>query len=94
MYENTLPVWFVDFVLWLILAIFVVLGALYLVAAIRSRGKPKVERKGIFFGGDCGFHSRCSSGIANGAAPGAFLLFGREKDKSQAESEEQDTRKC
>lgn len=73
--------------------------AVYLVSAIRSRGKPKPERLGHGnLGGMAGYSGRGpGQGGPPGSSPGAFALYGRSSPYgsygSAPEKEEPDPRR-
>ena len=56
----------------------------YLVSAIRSRGKPKPERRGTGNLGGMGGYSGRGVGVGGplNSSPGAFALYGRKADDS------------
>ena len=65
----------------------------YLIAAIRNRGKPKVERKGTGLLGGFINMGRPGGGISSGANPGAFALYGHEEENKKAPGEKEDPRR-
>ena len=71
-------------------AILVILFLIYLISAIRNRGKPKPERHGTGNLGGLGGYSGRGVGIGGppNSSPGAFALYGRKKDDESADSEE------
>ena len=67
------------------------LGALivYLISAIRNRGKPKPERHGTGNLGGLGGYSGRGVGVGGppNSSPGAFALYGRNKGDSPSDED-------
>ena len=67
------------------------LGALivYLISAIRSRGKPKPERHGTGNLGGMGGYSGRGVGVGGppNSSPGAFALYGRKNDDAPSDED-------
>lgn len=83
---------------WRITTLLIILGILlvgsliiYVISAIKNRGKPKPERNGHGnLGGMAGYSGRGpGAGGPAGSSPGAFALYGR-KDPNQASQEPQE----
>ena len=96
-YLNPAPHMHISFVIFFI-ALGVLLAAaltLYLVQALRSRGKPRVERKttGLLAGtGGFGYAGKhMGGGPANANAPGMFLI-NSVKDPNRPDAEPEDPR--
>ena len=68
------------------------LGALivYLISAIRNRGKPKPERNGTGNLGGLGGYSGRGVGVGGppNSSPGAFALYGRKNDGADEDKED------
>ncbi len=85
---------------WRLLTFLLVMAALlvgsllvYLVSAIRNRGKPKPERKGPGLLGGFINMGRPGGGVSSGANPGAFALYGREDENQKGPGEQEDPRR-
>lgn len=72
----------------LVLFALAVLALIYLISHLRSRGKPKIERRGTgLAGGFGGFGpmSRFGGGAGPFATPGPLQLYGREDGRKEPE---------
>ena len=69
-----------------------VLAAIYAFQAVRSRGKPPVERRGTLNLGDQLFSDWAAGPHAIDPTPGTFSLYGR-KDPNALEDPEPDPRR-
>ena len=72
----------------LVLFALAVLALIYLISHLRSRGKPKIERRGTgLAGGFGGFGpmSRFGGGAGPFATPGPLQLYGREAGRKEPE---------
>ena len=92
-YLNPAPHMHISFVIFFI-ALGVLLAAaltLYLVQAIRSRGKPRVERKttGLLAGDPGSFCQNLGNAPVNHNAPGMFLI-NSVKDPNRPDDEPED----
>lgn len=73
-------------------AALLVLAAIYTFQAVRSRGKPPVERRGTLNLGDQLFSDWAAGPHAIDPTPGTFSLYGR-KDPNALEDPEPDPRR-
>ena len=88
-YYGGKETWYNGLLPWIIVgAVFAVVITIYIVQAIRSRGKPKIERRGTgLAGGFGGFGpmSRFGGGAGPFATPGPLQLYGREAGRKEPE---------
>ena len=74
-------------------AALLVLAAIYAFQAVRSRGKPPVERRGTLNLGDQLFDGWAASPYAIDPTPGTFSLYGRKDPNAMPEERPEDPRK-